>query len=125
MRALGSSNTFDAHSLPLQSNDANEGPYVCFRRREVKLARKTRHSDQKKVDRLIAHRNDLFIVRELMKMVLDRSKLRLEETRLDRAVFEKQVEVRELKRRLGEAEGDEQLLVVPERKRRKMLLQKT
>lgn len=57
-------------------------------------------------------------------MVLKRQKLRLEEARVDRAVFEKQVEVRELKRRLREAGGDEDLLVVPEKKRRAIVLQK-
>lgn len=57
-----------------------------------------------------------------MKRVRQREIMKLGDVLLDRAVFEKQVEVRELKRVLGEDRGDEELLIVPERKRRVVTL---
>ncbi|KAK4053156.1 Enhancer of polycomb-like protein 1 [Microbotryomycetes sp. JL201] len=101
-----------------ESNENN--PYVCFRRREIKSSRKTRRSDQQNLERLLRLRNDLFAAHELMVKTRARERLKLESLRYERQVFEARVEMRELKRKLNEADGDEDLLVGRrEKKRRK------
>ena len=57
-----------------------------------------------------------------MKKVDQREKLLLESITLDRKIFDGQVEVREMKRKLGEDVGDEALLIIPERKRKHIVL---
>ncbi|KAM0747125.1 hypothetical protein T439DRAFT_106245 [Meredithblackwellia eburnea MCA 4105] len=100
-----------------ESNENN--PYVCFRRRELKSSRKTRRSDQQNHDRLIRLRNDLYAAHALMVKTRDRERLKLESFQAERRIFEARVEMRDLKRRLGEAEGDEDLLIGRREKKRK------
>ncbi|SCV67942.1 BQ2448_63 [Microbotryum intermedium] len=100
-----------------ESNENN--PYVCFRRRELKSSRKTRRSDAQNIERLTRLRNDLFAAHALMLKVRERERLKLEAIELERKVFEVRVEARELKRRLGEADGDEELLVSRRDKKRR------
>ncbi|KDE06922.1 hypothetical protein MVLG_02809 [Microbotryum lychnidis-dioicae p1A1 Lamole] len=100
-----------------ESNENN--PYVCFRRRELKSSRKTRRSDAQNIERLTRLRNDLFAARALMLKVRERERLKLEAIELERKVFEVRVEARELKRRLGEGDGDEELLVGRRDKKRR------
>lgn len=49
----------------------------------------------------------------------ERERLKLEAIELERKVFEARVETRELKRRLNEAEGDEDILIGRREKKRK------
>jgi len=100
-----------------ESNEQN--PYVCFRRRELKTSRKTRRSDQQNLERLIRLRNDLYCAHALMQKTRDRERLKLEAVQLERRVFEGRVEMRELKRRVGEADGDEDLLIGRREKRKR------
>lgn len=100
-----------------ESNESN--PYVCFRRRELKTSRKTRRSDQQNLDRLIRLRNDLYAAHALMVKTRDRERLKLDSIETDRKIFEGRVELRELKRRLGENEGDEDILIGRKEKRRR------
>ncbi|KAK4058596.1 Enhancer of polycomb-like protein 1 [Microbotryomycetes sp. JL221] len=107
-----------------ESNENN--PYVCFRRREIKSSRKTRRSDQQNLERLLKLRNDLFAAHELMVKTRDRERLKLDSIQMERKIFESRVEMRELKRRLNEADGDEDLLIGRrEKKRRKEDVQST
>ncbi|KAL8287001.1 hypothetical protein RQP46_004007 [Phenoliferia psychrophenolica] len=100
-----------------ESNESN--PYVCFRRRELKTSRKTRRSDQQNLDRLIRLRNDLYAAHALMLKTRDRERLKLDSIETDRKIFEGRVELRELKRRLGENDGDEDILIGRKEKRRR------
>ncbi|GAA6033410.1 hypothetical protein JCM8097_006737 [Rhodosporidiobolus ruineniae] len=100
-----------------ESNENN--PYVCFRRRELKTSRKTRRSDQQNLERLIRLRNDLFAAHALMLKVQERERLKLDGIQVERKVFEGRCEVRELKRRLNEPDGDEDLLVSRREKKRR------
>ncbi|GJN88229.1 hypothetical protein Rhopal_001194-T1 [Rhodotorula paludigena] len=100
-----------------ESNENN--PYVCFRRRDVKTARKTRRSDQQNLERLVRLRNDLYAAHALLVKVQERERLKLEAVQLERAVFERRCEMRELKRRLNEPDGDEELLISRREKKRK------
>ncbi|GAA5835490.1 hypothetical protein JCM11251_005250 [Rhodosporidiobolus azoricus] len=100
-----------------ESNENN--PYVCFRRRELKTSRKTRRSDQQNLERLIRLRNDLYAAHALMEKVSERERLKLDAIQLERKVFEERCEVKELKRRLNEPDGDEELLISRREKKRK------
>ncbi|GAA5877392.1 hypothetical protein JCM1840_006086 [Sporobolomyces johnsonii] len=100
-----------------ESNEQN--PYVCFRRRELKTSRKTRRSDQQNLERLIRLRNDLYAAHALMVKVAERERLKLEAIEVERQVFDRRCEMRELKRRLNEPDGDEELLISRREKRRK------
>ncbi|GAA5872544.1 hypothetical protein JCM8547_006940 [Rhodosporidiobolus lusitaniae] len=100
-----------------ESNENN--PYVCFRRRELKTSRKTRRSDQQNLERLIRLRNDLYAAHALMTKVAERERIKLDALDLERKVFDERVAMRELKRRLNEPEGDEELLISRREKKRK------
>ncbi|SCZ96063.1 BZ3500_MvSof-1268-A1-R1_Chr8-1g09979 [Microbotryum saponariae] len=94
-----------------QTEGQGDSAYVCFRQRDdSKRMRKTRSSDHRSVDRLLHIRDDLYAALHLFKMVHKREVLKWHEMGIGREVFEKQVEMRGLKRRLGECGGDEELL---------------
>ncbi|BGP22424.1 enhancerof polycomb-like protein [Rhodotorula toruloides] len=100
-----------------ESNEAN--PYVCFRRRDVKTARKTRRSDQQNLERLVRLRNDLYAAHALMVKVQERERLKLDAIELERRILDGRCEMRELKRRLNEPDGDEDLLISRKERKRK------
>ncbi|KAG0143107.1 hypothetical protein CROQUDRAFT_135162 [Cronartium quercuum f. sp. fusiforme G11] len=100
-----------------ESNENN--PYVCFRRREIKTVRKTRRTDAQNMDRLIRLRDDLHKAQELLNTVLSRERVKREVVELEKAIFEGRCMVREMKRRMNEADGDENLLVDRKEKKRK------
>jgi enhancer of polycomb-like protein len=96
-----------------------DNPYVCFRRRDPKNVRKTRRTDAQNVDRLVRLSTDLAAARELMLKVLERERTKRDPLITELYVFEGRVQVRELKRKLGEKDGDESLLIGKREKRRK------
>ncbi|SCV67263.1 BQ2448_5909 [Microbotryum intermedium] len=97
--------------IPILQASQGDSAYVCFRQRDdSKRMRKTRSSDHRSVDRLLQIRDDLYAALHLFKMVHKREVLKWHEIRVEREVFEKQIEMRGLKRRLGECIGDEELL---------------
>ncbi|PLW04862.1 hypothetical protein PCANC_28286 [Puccinia coronata f. sp. avenae] len=100
-----------------ETNESN--PYVCFRRREIKMVRKTRRTDTQNMDRLVRLRNDLYKAQELLNTVLARERTKREAVELEKAIFEGRCLIREMKRSLNEADGDEDLLVSKKEKRRK------
>lgn len=104
----------------LQYDESDEqNPYVCFRRRELKSSRKTRRSDAQNIERLIRLRNDLYAAHALMLKTLDRERMKLEAIQLDRKILEGRIETRDCKRRLGEVDGDEDILIGRREKRRR------
>ncbi|KAF2142949.1 uncharacterized protein K452DRAFT_286584 [Aplosporella prunicola CBS 121167] len=92
----------------LDTDDAD--PYVCFRRREVRQARKTRGRDAQVTEKLKKLRHELEEARNLMNLVKQREALRREELANDRLIFEKRMEVKEVKRNLGIKGEDEDLI---------------
>ncbi|KAH9457122.1 hypothetical protein MJO29_011115 [Puccinia striiformis f. sp. tritici] len=100
-----------------ETNESN--PYVCFRRRETKMTRKTRRTDTQNMDRLVRLRNDLYKAQELLNTVLARERTKREAVELEKAIFEGRCLIREMKRSLNEADGDEELLVSKKEKKRK------
>ena len=93
---------------------------MCFRRREPKNVRKTRRTDAQNLERLIRLRGDLTSARDLLQTVLERERCKRDAADTDMIVFEGRTRLRDLKRQLGENDGDEDLLVGrKERKRRR------
>lgn len=92
----------------LETDDAD--PYVCFRRREVRQARKTRGRDAQVTEKLKKLRVELEQARELMSLLKQREAGRREQLANDRLIFEKRMEVREVKRNLNIKDGDEDLI---------------
>lgn len=102
----------------LDHDMTNESPYVCFRRREVKVARKTRRTDTQTIEKLVRLKSDLSSAQELLFKVLEREKCKRDSIITDGTIFEGRVRMRAIKRKLGEAHGDEALLI-PRRERKR------
>ncbi|KAM5452101.1 Enhancer of polycomb-like protein 1 [Microsporum audouinii] len=91
--------------------DTDDGdPYVCFRRREVRLARKTRGRDAQSAEKLRRLRKELEDARQLIAMVQQRELGRKEALATERQLFLQRSEVKEMKRKLGIKDDDEDLI---------------
>lgn len=91
--------------------DTDDGdPYVCFRRREVRQVRKTRGRDLQSADKLRRLRKEMEDARQLIGMVRQREFVRKEMLASDRQVFTQRAEVKEMKRKLGIKDDDEDLI---------------
>lgn len=97
---------------PGDTSDEHD-PYVCFRRREVRMPRKTRGRDALSVDKLRKLRRELEDARNLVLMMRQRETTRREQLKTDRLLFEQRTSLRAVKRTLSEKlqEGDEELLI--------------
>ncbi|KNE55516.1 hypothetical protein AMAG_01404 [Allomyces macrogynus ATCC 38327] len=76
-------------------------PYVCFRKRETKVTRKTRRSDAQAGTHLRKLRGELAMARALLALVHARESARTQVLVRDRSVFEARVQLRAVKRKLG------------------------
>ncbi|KAI9722094.1 MAG: Enhancer of polycomb-like protein 1 [Chrysothrix sp. TS-e1954] len=92
--------------------DADDAdPYVCFRRREVRQARKTRGRDTQVVEKLKKLRRELEEARELLSLVKQRETGKREHLAVAKQVYEQRAEVREKKRALGIQDETDDLLI--------------
>ncbi|KAF2666292.1 hypothetical protein BT63DRAFT_55234 [Microthyrium microscopicum] len=102
---LGSALKFERNA------DTDEAdPYVCFRRREVRQARKTRGRDAQITEKLKKMRAELEQARQLMHLTKQREHGRRDQLAIDRLIFEQRCAVKETKRNLG-IKGNDQDLV--------------
>lgn len=85
-------------------------PYVCFRRREVRQIRKTRGRDAQSADKLRRLRKELEDARQLVAMVRQREMARKELFSMERQIFTQRSEVKDMKRKLGIKDDDEDLI---------------
>ncbi|KAF2094992.1 hypothetical protein NA57DRAFT_26938, partial [Rhizodiscina lignyota] len=85
-------------------------PYVCFRRREIRQVRKTRGRDAQVNEKLKRLRMELESARQLLHFVKQREIGRRDQLAADRAIFEHRSKFKEIKRHLGNKEGDEDLI---------------
>ncbi|KUI71123.1 Enhancer of polycomb-like protein 1 [Cytospora mali] len=85
-------------------------PYVCFRRREVRQTRKTRARDVQSADKLKRLRRELEDGRQLILLSHERELQKRDLLRLDKHIFEKRAQVKEMKVRLG-IKGDDNDLI--------------
>lgn len=93
----------------LETDDAD--PYVCFRRREVRQVRKTRGRDAQVTEKLKKLRKEMEEARFLMAQVRRRELLLRDQLALEKQIFEQRTAVKEIKRKLGIKENDEELLI--------------
>lgn len=101
----------------MSANPDND-PYVCFRRREIKLQRKVRRSDTLALDKLRKLKGDMQRVKEILDLVKDREQARKEVLAIEHVIFEKRIHLRRLKRFLGVNTPDT-LDASPDRSRKK------
>lgn len=85
-------------------------PYVCFRRREIRQIRKTRHRDAQSAEKLRRLRKELEDARHILAMVKQREILRKEILNVDKMLFKQRADVKETKRKLGIKGDDEDLI---------------
>ena len=99
-----------------ESDILNES-YICFRRREIKAARKTRASQVTTSDKLTRLQAELQYPLELAKLILERETLKKESTDQSQDIWEKRLAFVDLKRKLSmfNDKGDEDLLIDKER----------
>jgi enhancer of polycomb-like protein len=93
----------------LETDDSD--PYVCFRRREVRQVRKTRGRDAQVTEKLKKLRKELEEARFLMSQVKRREFMIRDQLALDKKIFEQRGAVKEIKRKLGLKQDDEELLI--------------
>ncbi|KAF2841544.1 hypothetical protein M501DRAFT_1014342 [Patellaria atrata CBS 101060] len=92
----------------IETDDSD--PYVCFRRREVRQARKTRGRDALVVDKLKKLRIDMENARQVLHFVKQREIGHRDQLALDKDIFQKRIETKEMKRKLGIKDHDEDLI---------------
>ncbi|KIW09499.1 uncharacterized protein PV09_00376 [Verruconis gallopava] len=85
-------------------------PYVCFRRREVRQARKTRGRDAQIIEKLKKLRMELELGRQLLHSVKQREMARREQISLERSIFDKRHALKMSKRQLGIKGDDDDLI---------------
>lgn len=98
------------------NNKDDSDPYVCFRRRELRQVRKTRRTDTQSSEKLRRLRIELQAAKYLMKLVVDRERLRMEALQQDHDIFEARVKMKDLKRKLNISGDDEDLVTLKKRK---------
>jgi enhancer of polycomb-like protein len=85
-------------------------PYVCFRRREVRQIRKTRGRDAQSAEKLRRLRKELEDARQLVAFVRQRELARKEMLHIERQIFLQRSQVKDMKRKLGVKDDDEDLI---------------
>lgn len=95
--------------MNLETDDND--PYVCFRRREVRQARKTRGRDAQVTEKLKKLRKELEEARYLMAQVRRRELLARDQIALDKQIFEQRCGLKDITRRLNIKDNNEELLI--------------
>lgn len=83
---------------------------MCFRRREVRQIRKTRGRDAQSAEKLRRLRKELEDARQMVAMVRQRELARKEMLSIEKQIFMQRSEVKEMKRKLGIKDDDEDLI---------------
>lgn len=96
---------FETH----QDNDEGD-PYVCFRRREVRVTRKTRARDMQITDKVKKLRKEMEEARHLIRMATEREVFKRNLLKCERSVFESRSEIKTLKVKMGIKNDDEDLI---------------
>ena len=100
-------------ALKFEDPNANEkdndnDPYVCFRRREFRQARKTRRADNLGIEKIRLLQRSLHRARDIMLNVSQREILKLENWKSERKVFKLRCEAKNVKR-IANIQGDDHL----------------
>lgn len=99
-------------SLKFEKNETTDDsdPYVCFRRREIRQARKTRGQGAQVTEKLKRLRQELEQARQLVHFVKQREVHRREQLTIDSNIFMQRGKVRDVKRQLNIKGDDEDLI---------------
>lgn len=108
-------------TLRFEDPNANEkdnenDPYICFRRREFRQARKTRRADTVGAERIRLLQKSLHRARDLVMSVCEREILNLRNLQAEFDIFKTRFEAKQVKRELG-IKGDDYLFF-PHKKRK-------
>ncbi|KAK0720349.1 enhancer of polycomb-like-domain-containing protein [Lasiosphaeris hirsuta] len=115
-QALGNRPLHPTLKYEMHQESDDMDPYVCFRRREVRLTRKTRQRDVQSAEKLKRLRKELEEGRQLVLASHSRELLKAEMLKTDRAIFEQRAQLKEHKIRLGIKTDDEDLINQKKRK---------
>ncbi|KAK6197855.1 enhancer of polycomb-like-domain-containing protein [Scheffersomyces amazonensis] len=96
--------------------DNDNDPYVCFRRREFRQARKTRRADTLGAERIRLLQKSLYKARSLILGVAQREILKLQNFEVENSIFKLRSEGKNLKRIVG-VKGDDYLYYPHKRKK--------
>ena len=96
--------------------DNDNDPYICFRRREFRQARKTRRADALGAERIRLLQKSLHRARDLIMSVAQREILKLENWETENTIFLMRCEGKNLKRSIG-VKGDDHLFYPHKRKK--------
>jgi len=99
-----------AESNPQNPEKDDVDPYVCFRFRDMRQARKTRARDLQSSEKLKKLRRELEEGRQLILLAHQRELLKREYLKVERSIFEQRATVKEAKVRLGIKTDDEDLI---------------
>lgn len=107
-----------SHNTPLQpvlklekdQQRDDQDPYVCFRRREGRVIRKTRNRDQQFAEKLKKLRREIAEGQILINMTLQRETTKKDLLAADRAIFRMRGEVKRNKIKLGIKTDDDDLI---------------
>lgn len=105
---------FEDPSATEKDNDSD--PYICFRRREFRQARKTRRADNLGAERIRSLQRSLKRARELVLNVCQRELLKLQSWESEYKIFRLRSEAKSVKRAVG-IKGDEHLFYPHKRKK--------
>lgn len=86
-----------------ESNDSD--PYVCFRRREVKTARKTRKTDTLQLEKLVRLKSELMQATKLFHMVAQREQLKEQQVKQAHECWNQAYRLLEVKHEWGLPSG--------------------
>ena len=104
---------------PTQPQKDDDDPYVCFRRREYRHARKTRRADMQGVMKLRLLDRDFRALQQVLQMVTMRENKRRDELETSWAVFKKRCVIKDVKRSLGIVGEDQELIDHRRREKRR------
>lgn len=112
-------------SLKMEKDIARDDgdPYVCFRRRDGRVTRKTRGRDVQSVDKLKKLRKEIEEGRILIAMALQREQVKRELLIADQSIFQMRAEVKRNKIKLGIKTDDEDLINQKPQKRKTQVQQ--
>lgn len=96
--------------------DNDNDPYICFRRREFRQARKTRRADTLGAERIRLLQKSMHRARDLVMSVCRRELIKLENWETDHAIFKLRSDAKNLKRVVG-VKGDDFLFYPHKRKK--------
>ena len=102
--------TADGEQVETGQETDDGDAYVCFRRREVRQARKTRGRDAQSIEKLKKLRRELEDARSIVSLVQQRELIKGELLAAERAIFDHRMEIRLTKRRLNIKTDDDDLL---------------